>query len=1461
MLLLTPCKYRRDEMKGSSTDYREKKLVGLALVAIMVCVPLGGVISASAEDAGHDCDYEVCLSLEGSDLNYSSAEEIAGFEFGHNNCVTAAAGGEAAANGFVIENNNYKIVAYSMTSNVIPAGEGTLVELSGDVNESCFSDFTVSSTDGSSLSVEFASSNDDSSGDEGPGAINLAIILHMHQPYYKNIESGFYELPWVRVHGSHEYIDSPGILGMYPGTNVTYNIVPSLIEQLEDYSDPSTMDLHLALAKSEWVTDEEGYATGYPTDLSEWQLAQMMFEYFRIQTWVYDVDEEHPELGWMEPASSSFGALKDGRDNSDPSFIRAYQAAPGDSRAPKSSVVFHPQHLLDATVLFHLFQNSGPLVRGEYDYLLPQSAASGEMQSIFEKRAPYTVGDLATVLSYQSEQMLNVMPLYSNLANTSQVELTTTPKYHPIMPLLAMPGWTMEDGIPVEKDAWISDVESQVSEGLDLFEASTGIRPSGMWPSEQAVSQSIITPMAENGIQWAVSDKQVLSQSVKSGGGNPSDASTMDITSPWMVESGGQEMMMVFRETGISDRISFTYGDMTVEDAVADFISQVESRRDDIINAGGNPEDHLLTVAADGENWLFMSGFGSSDNGREFLHSWFDALQDHPTIRTMTPGQYLEEKGTSHLPRLEELATGSWIQGDLSTWAGEEEETIGWHRLVAARDVYTEILESQPENPGLPAARHALMAAQGSDWFWWYGADQDSGDDSQFDALFRTHLRTIYDSLGVDLPADLLDLSGNVATPTRPSSGLMEPFYDGLSFPGEWGSAAEYDVTSGHGATDITSIEVGHDTGSVHLKIGVGDIDSFLEPDTYSGGTPHIQIYLMAANAIDNNVAQANFQTYYGMEPLDMPTTKMLWFDFSQLRDDGRMTYNTFLSQGAEEWSIASQGALGLVVADDFFEVEIPWSTADLEPNGFTRLRIVSSVYQSRGAGGGVDMELAPSPPILISMPNLESWVKILDMQDPTGDETGDGDYTYPLAGDFAPGAGLFDLEHAVIEQSAWNVRFTFTMAEITNSWNMMWGWSHANIQIYVDSAPGGNQDLLPGTYATTNPEWGWESAVMLVGEAGPVYGMTHESSTRITTGIEARADVETNTIVATISKSIIGGDLATSRFLIVVGSQDGYGEGKLRAVDEASSTWVAGGGAPANPTNLQKYHSTIWDVLLPESVDQEAMLDSYDVDMMTYAELRGIELPPIEQQVYGLAVSEVTGDSALLTWSSAKSGQMGLSVAGDAGIVIDESWTSSSSDHVYVISGLGAGAEYSATITAEGASVSTSFTTPAEVDRGAPEILGADYDLDNGVYHMIFFTSEPSSIVVELCTNMSCSHADIGGQSDYPTEQVHHYSVDMPESNHTVTIHAMDVAGNNGSILIIEYGSMTDARVDDITDNGNSTDTGEDGDVSGLNPLIGQATLLIIVLSIVGSVVARFVSRRFPTSGESSLFDADLED
>jgi hypothetical protein len=292
----------------------------------------------------------------------------------------------------------------------------------------------------------------------------------------------------------------------------------------------------------------------------------------------------------------------------------------------------------------------------------------------------------------------------------------------------------------------------------------------------------------------------------------------------------------------------------------------------------------------------------------------------------------------------------------------------------------------------------------------------------------------------------------------------------------------------------------------------------------------------------------------------------------------------------------------------------------------------------------------------------------------------------------------------------------------------------------------------------------------------------------------------------------------------------------------------------------LQKYHSTIWDVLLPESVDQEAMLNSYDVSMMAYAELHGVELPPIEQQVYGLAVNEVTGNSALLTWSSAKSGQMDLHVTGDEGDVVDETWVSSSSDHVYVISGMDPGQEYTVTISAEGVSVSASFTTPSEVDTEAPEILGAEYEVDEGAYHLSFFTTEPSSIVIEVCTEVSCSPADIGNEADYPTEQVHRYSLAVPEGNHTVTIHAMDVAGNDGSMLLIESGTISDTQVNNGTQNGNGTAAGGNDGSSEANSLV--VPLILVVIALAAAILVLQGTRK-PSSGnmEDGPSDAEIED
>jgi hypothetical protein len=187
-------------------------------------------------------------------------------------------------------------------------------------------------------------------------------------------------------------------------------------------------------------------------------------------------------------------------------------------------------------------------------------------------------------------------------------------------------------------------------------------------------------------------------------------------------------------------------------------------------------------------------------------------------------------------------------------------------------------------------------------------------------------------------------------------------------------------------------------------------------------------------------------------------------------------------------------------------------------------------------------------------------------------------------------------------------------------------------------------------------------------------------------------------------------------------------------------------------------------------------------------------------------------------------------------------------------------GEEYTVTISADGVSVSTSFTTPAEVDTETPEILGAEYEVDDGAYHLTFFTTEPSSIILEVCTEVSCSSADIGDEANYPTEQVHRYSLAVPGGNHTVTIHAMDVAGNDGSMLLIESGTISDTQVNNGTQNGNGTDSGDDGESSETNSLV--MPLIFVVIALAAAILVLQGTRR-PSSDdmEDGSSDVGIED
>ena len=1246
-------------------------------------------------------------------------------------------------------------------------------------------------------------------------ALNLAIVFHQHQPYYKNKLTNTYEMPWVRVHSMTEYVDSPGILAN-TNTKVTYNLVPSFVEQLVDYHNSETLDIHTDIAKRSWPQG------GYP-NATALELHTMQFQSFWNSGWIYNVSETGDKQSWLYPSSSRYSQLYDmTRHNLKPNTIM-------------DDDLLDPQEFLDLQVLWYLYQFSPDYVLGEYN----ASHHNQGLIDLFMQNGNYSHADLMYVIDTQHQDMGNVLPMYSELAASGQVELTTTPYYHPIMPLLMMDGWTMEDGIRVNKEAWPEDVQNHLINGMNLFEEELGFRPVGMWPSEEAVSPAMVEPVSDVGIQWMVTDEELLKQSTDSNGNHIDVDDAANLATPWIVTGvEGGEVAVIFRDRVISDRIAFQYGSMTPEAAVSDFISYLDNIRQELLDAGEDPSEHLLTVALDGENWMFMSEFQHADNARPFMEEWYNRLSTHPTIVTTTPSEFLDKNTT--LPEIETIGTGSWIDGTLSTWAGEAEESLAWQRLVEARQALVDFEATNPNHAGLEAAWESLYIAEGSDWFWWYGLDQDSGYDENWDVLFKVHLSNIYRAINLDLPPYLQELWTGAATPSIPYGGIIEPMIDGIALPGEWDGAAMYDASVNNGDLDIESFHLGYDSSNIYVRIDLGSApqnwnETMLEK-------ADVSIYFMQPNAINFNEVQTNFRTYYGNQILGFPAKNMVSLNFDQLREDGKAKYDLFTAQGkvgdSERWNLAGQSILGGCAASEVFEFQIPWSDLGLAPRYSTRIKVVTSWINSTTYGDGEDIEIAPPAPAEIIMPDLEEWVTLLNINDPQGDENGGGDYTYPLAGDFAPGAGLFDVTNLSISQSSWNARFELTFAEMTDYWGLTNGFSHQIVQIYVDQGnySWGETETLEGANVVIHDDWAWEVAISATGDPGAVKTVNAQTGETSAKGIEVSGDVNTKTVTITVSKTVIGSDIPNYRFVIVAGSQDGFGPGKWREVDADAKTWRFGGGEDPNPDDGIDYDPNVIDIVL-EGDQQSAMLSSYNVANKEFAVVTGIELPEVAQQVYGAKVVSTTATTAILEWATTR--ESGANVTCES-LTFEESGGGLS--HTLQLTGLESNTSYNCSILVDGVdAVWLLFDTSAVVDETAPDLLNLVAEvLEDGRVRITWYTSESATENISL--NGQNIHTD-----NIATKKNHDFTTEiLADGTWQLMVESADASGNTNSTTIefeVEISSSDSNSNNENNVNQNDTNLPDSDEISGI---FASSTTIQIALLIVGlTIVLAFYRTR----------------
>src|SRR5437667_11380301 len=72
--------------------------------------------------------------------------------------------------------------------------------------------------------------------------LRVIILWHQHQPFYKDLVSGEYRLPWVRLHALKDYYGMVKVLDEFPNVHQTFNLVPSLIHQIQEYESGTAQD-------------------------------------------------------------------------------------------------------------------------------------------------------------------------------------------------------------------------------------------------------------------------------------------------------------------------------------------------------------------------------------------------------------------------------------------------------------------------------------------------------------------------------------------------------------------------------------------------------------------------------------------------------------------------------------------------------------------------------------------------------------------------------------------------------------------------------------------------------------------------------------------------------------------------------------------------------------------------------------------------------------------------------------------------------------------------------------------------------------------------------------------------------------------------------------------------------------------------------------------------------------------
>lgn len=580
--------------------------------------------------------------------------------------------------------------------------------------------------------------------------LNIAFIWHFHQPNYQQNTDSDFLLPWVRLHASKDYLDMLKKIDSFQNLKLNFNFSPVLLSALQKY-EKGFRDLHLKIFLKENFEEKD--------------------KIFILNNY-FDLNYKNMVL-------------------KRPCYTELYNRRANASRLDVG--MFSSQEYADIMANFTLLWIDESFIS---DY--------PDLEDLFKKEKNYTIKDRRRIYEIQLDIIKRILSEYKKYQNKGRVEVSISPYYHPIMPLLLdfkkkeiKNFENLPNDFSYKGDA-IKQIELAIEKYAEIFDT----KPKGMWLSEQCVCRKTAEILAESGIGWTVLDEGILSKTtgnefIRDFEGNLENPFDLNIN--YQIFSK-KPLNILFADSFFANLLNFGYGSYDSKIAANDMYEKIKTIQSKLQNSPKN--SHILTIALDGENcWETYE-----NDGNDFLNTLYSLICSDETLETVLVSDFVQNK--DNRPEiLENLESGSWINRNFDLWIGETVKNVAWLYLSGVRRDFEKYLsentgkfEEMPEEvpkrikffEKIDKAYREILISEGSDWYWWFGEPNESKNDDIFDFLFRSHLMNVYKILGLEVPEYLnVPLSAVTTKPLRNPSGEISPtlICDENDRLGEWEKA------------------------------------------------------------------------------------------------------------------------------------------------------------------------------------------------------------------------------------------------------------------------------------------------------------------------------------------------------------------------------------------------------------------------------------------------------------------------------------------------------------------------------------------------------------------------------------------------------------------------------------------------------------------------------------------------